>query len=253
MQDSPGQPPPSAGWRLARPQVVAGGRDGCDVDLVSLRRNAAQLDPDVPIEQHLRQLHLACDAISSVLLSPWVCDGTTLSAEPTNLGLRMWDGHVVSAWAAGVMCAARAPIDVGRACGQLLAPVVEEVAHRSGRHRRVIARVGVDRLLGEIVRLRAHATDHVTDGDILEFLVGCGETTVPPRTITVRPDDGPPVRLHAPRTCCVLSAALDPAACPTCPRHSNDDERRRAATAWLRSLDAGDFHAIAGRNRNARQ
>lgn len=202
--------------------------------------------------QALVPVHLAVDAAVAAVAGPSAADGTLVAAGAEQVGVvlaRTAGGglEALGTWAAGG--AERRPgtaTEAGAALRDVLAPVVA-LARRRGR----IGPRTADALVEDSLLARGRLLQRTSPDPLWlnDFLSGTGWSSVRPhRSVTVRPDDGPPVTLPVRRVCCVLSSRPAAGACPTCPLLT-EDARVREGAAWLREVDDDEFALLAGRRR----
>jgi hypothetical protein len=195
--------------------------------------------------------HISVAIVVSTLVAPLVVDGVELMASAADLGAVIDDdGDVRSYWiGAASTTRSPAPRRVGATSMRLISPVVD-LSRRSGRiGARGVQTIALDALVAGTLRLARMTSHPAARQRADELLRGAGRSiSGDTPTITVAPDDGPPVVLPVPTICCVLSRTATRHACPTCPLHP-ENERERILVEFLGSLDDEGFRYATGRHR----
>jgi hypothetical protein len=249
----------AAGWMHAGVPVHVGALPPSlyTLDALAKPEQIARLVPAMagltggPRQATLSVLHYAVFAVTSLLIAPLLVDEVELVAAADQIGVVLDEQAYLSALWIGAYSQVRdAPSStrvVTRAV-DLLAPVSTTV-RLAGR---VSAHGAADILFDALIagsRFVARTAGVDASSVIAALLDASPSGYAPALPLHVRPDAGPTVILHVPRTCCVLSKEPGPHACPTCPQYPSDAVRVQHATAWLQSLDDADFRDATGRAR----
>lgn len=247
------------GWDHALYPVLRGERPDGTVTLADLETedvvdrlaSAFRRDHDLAERQAaLTVLHVALGVVCDALVVPYVVTGQALEIRAGQLGTVVdQDGSPQGVWVGEVDGADRDGGRLGRDLARLLAPVSARVGLRAGLQPRAVATVVDDKLRSTAARLVARDDVVGTRASVEVLLRGTGFVPrVVERSVAVRADDGPEVRLRVPSVCCVLHREPCDGACPTCPQLA-EGERLRRTEDWLRELDDDEFLGVVGRRR----
>ncbi|MFN8108565.1 MAG: hypothetical protein U0Y82_01760 [Thermoleophilia bacterium] len=246
------------GWRRSHLPVLTGRRPGPVVTLGALGGPAEfaraaglmRLGDARHRATAMTMLHHAMQAITGALIAPLAVDGVALTIAAHDLGVVLGDEERPTAlWVGGYASPEllNPAAHVGHQVERLLTPVATCVRQLTGLPHRGVHRV-ISQTLERDCRQLSRAPRGAHPAWFGEFRAAAGLERVRWRTLEVRPDDGPPVQMDAPGTCCVLIPGGGAGGCPTCPGHPRDRQEHIAAT-WLSGLDDAAFHETAGRPR----
>lgn len=251
-------------WRLAQLPVLTAAAPQGTVRLATLsepagaERHRARLRPSCRSDRDsaLLALHHVVLLVGDVLVAPAHAASVEVRVGPEHLGLVLdADGHPAASWCVPLGSSRPAdPRRVGARVAELLAPTLAVAATAANLDRRRVETIALDALTGLCRRLDRHrvgAVDGATAVGFTEALLEATGLRSPraERHVLVEVDGDTEVPLPVPRVCCVLAPALSCRSCPTCPLRGGDAELRRAAAAWLGSLDDEGFLDVTGRRR----
>lgn len=247
------------GWDHALYPVLRGGRPDGSLSLADLGTDtvvdglatAYRRDHGLADRQAaLTVLHVALGVVRDVLLVPYVVGGVALEVRADQLAAVVdHDGSPHDVWVGEIVSVDRDGERLGRDLVRLLAPVSALVAARAGLRPRAVETVVDDSLRSTAARLVARDDVDRPWSSVEVLLRGTGFVPrVSERSVVVRADDGPEVRLRVPSVCCVLHREPCSGACPTCPQLA-EGERVRRTEDWLRALDEDEFLEVVGRRR----
>lgn len=189
-------------------------------------------------------------AITNSLITPSGTEGAAFSIRRDQLGLVLIDGRGIDgAWVGqAVPIIVDQPAEVVGACAMhLFKPIAAQATGLANVTRASLDLIAYDAIEAECRRLERVTHGHVTSEWTERVLAGTGyHPPIPARTIVVRPDAGPAVRLPMRRVCCMLQRRPFNGCCPACPLGKERDVVERA-TVWLTSLDPIEFERQTGR------
>ena len=204
----------------------------------------------------LTLVHYTLHTVKVVLMAPLLFDHLALdvTAEPRLGAVVDGSGQIAACWVGRVKRVdATEPIGhTGALMMRLLEPVVATAAGYGTDRSKRNHKCG-PRLVALCLRNLHKRSLGLEPGEGIaqRLIAATGQADYRPgRLLGIQADHGPPVVLRVPHVLAACSPALPSShACPTCPRHPDDETRIENASAWLVGLNDDSFCSVTGRPR----